>query len=268
MGAQYALDTVQRAQFALISSLDAAVAYPTWLAAYDKAIASGLEESVAIARADGAVVAAQGGGGALDTPSVMRQAGLMRMLCPFMSFALSDFNRKMEQVRGLTEWARTGNSSMTPAKAFQAFAFQWVMPVALSALLVSLGRDDDLPDEEDYAWEAAGFLSMGIPVVRDVTRMAESHFSSDGFKGGRTPLMLAGLDNAIRGAGHAATALEEDDDDATYLALKETTNAVGFLLGLGTPQLWRTIEGSNAYFVDDEGGVLAPLLGKPRAQKD
>ncbi|WP_298997034.1 hypothetical protein [uncultured Desulfovibrio sp.] len=268
MGAQYALDTVQRAQFALISSLDAAVAYPTWLAAYDKAIASGLEESVAIARADGAVVAAQGGGGALDTPSVMRQAGLMRMLCPFMSFALSDFNRKMEQVRGLTEWARTGNSSMAPAKAFQAFAFQWVMPVALSALLVSLGRDDDLPDEEDYAWEAAGFLSMGIPVVRDITRMAESHFSSDGFKGGRTPLMLAGLDNAIRGAGHAATALEEDDDDATYLALKETTNAVGFLLGLGTPQLWRTIEGSNAYFVDDEGGVLAPLLGKPRARKD
>lgn len=264
MKTRYALDTVQRAQFALISALDAVLSFPTWQAAYEKGIVAGLEESDAVARADAAVVAAQGGGGALETPAMMRQAGIMRMLCPFMSFALADFNRKTEQVRGLSEYMRTGNSAMTPAKFMQAFAFQWVLPVALVALIRSLGRDDELPNEEDFAWEAAGFLSMGIPVVRDFVRMAESRFSSDGFKGGRSPLMMAGMDNALRGIGHAAKAWEEDDDEAGYLAAKEITNAIGFFLGLGTPQIWRTLEGSQAYFEDDEGGILAPLLGKPR----
>lgn len=268
MNVNYALDTVQRAQFALISSLDATVAFPTWLAAYDKAIAQGIEESRTVAMADGAVVAAQGGGGPIDTPSVMRQAGFMRMLCPFMSFALADFNRKMETVRGLEEWRRTGNSAITPGVAMRDFAFQWVMPVALTALMVSLGRDGELPEAEDYVWEALGFYSMGVPIVRDFARMAESTYSSDGIKGGRTPLMFAGVGNAIKGMGHAAKAIAEDDDHATYLAIKEATNAVGFALGLGTPQIWRTIEGSQAYFVDEKGGVLAPLLGKPYPRKD
>jgi hypothetical protein len=38
--------------------------------------------------------------------------------------------------------------------------------------------------------------------------------------------------------------------------------------GIGTPQLWRTMDGAEAYFVDDEGGVLAPILGKPQKDKN
>ena len=268
MNVSYALDTVQKAQFALISSLDATVAFPTWLAAYDMAIADGMEESRAVAIADGAVVAAQGGGGPIDTPSVMRHAGVMRMLCPFMSFALADFNRKLETVRGLEEWRRTGNSAITPGVALRDFAFQWIMPVALVSLLVSLGRDGELPEAEDYAWEVAGFLTMGIPILRDMSRMAESRFSDKGFAGGRSPLMFSGVGNLVNGIGHAITAVSEDSDRAAYLAIKELTNATGFALGLGTPQIWRTIEGTEAYFVDDKGGFLAPLLGKPHPRRD
>ncbi len=60
---RFALDSLQRAQFALITAMDAAVAMPTWLAAYDMAIARGLDEASSIVEADGAVVAAQGGAG-------------------------------------------------------------------------------------------------------------------------------------------------------------------------------------------------------------
>ncbi|MBD5557343.1 MAG: hypothetical protein HDQ92_01880, partial [Desulfovibrio sp.] len=261
--ARYALGLFQKAQFALISALDTAVAAPTWLAAYDRAIARGVEESAAVAVADAAVVAAQGGGGALDTPAVMRQAGMMRILCPFMSFALSDFNRKLETVRGLREYQKTGNSAITYGRAFSDFALQWVMPVVLSCLMVGLGRDDEWPDAEDYGWEALTFFTMGIPLARDVARMAQDQFSGSGFKGGRTPLAFSGVDNLLRGAKHAKQAFVDDKADAGYLALKESINAVGFFLGIGTPQIWRTVEGPEAYFVDDEGGVLAPLLGKP-----
>ena len=65
----------------------------------------------------------------------------------------------------------------------------------------------------------------------------------------------------MRGLGHAYKAWDEGDPDAEYRAMKETLNAVGFALGLGTPQIWRTLEGSEAYWIDDEGGPLAPLLG-------
>ncbi|MDE7240993.1 MAG: hypothetical protein K2N62_03795, partial [Desulfovibrio sp.] len=208
--ARYALGVMQKAQFALISALDTAVAAPTWLAAYDKAIARGAEESAAVAEADAAVVAAQGGGGALDTPAVMRQAGIMRILCPFMSFALSDFNRKLETVRGLREYQKTGNSAITYGRAFSDFALQWVMPVVLSCLMVGLGRDDEWPDAEDYGWEALTFFTMGIPLARDVARMAQDQFSGSGFKGGRTPLAFTGVDNLLRGAKHARQALVDD----------------------------------------------------------
>lgn len=261
--ARYTLGMVQKAQFAIISALDTAVAAPTWLAAYDAAIGRGVEESAAVAEADAAVVAAQGGGGALDTPAVMRQAGIMRILCPFMSFALSDFNRKLETVRGLREYQKTGNSAISYGRAFSDFALQWVMPVVLSCLMMGLGRDDEWPDAEDYGWEALTFFTMGIPLVRDMARMAQDQFSSSGFNGARTPLLFTGVENLYRGAKHAKQALMDDKANAGYLALKETINAAGFFLGIGTPQIWRTVEGSEAYFVDDEGGVLAPLLGKP-----
>ncbi|MBE6441465.1 MAG: hypothetical protein E7022_03915 [Desulfovibrio desulfuricans] len=263
-GRRFSLDVVRQAQMALMIAMDAAVAYPTWLAAYDRAIAHGVDEARAVAEADGAVVAAQGGGGPLDTPAVMRQASLMRALCPFMSFALSDFNRKMETLRGFAEWARTGHSSVTPARLFRDFALQWVMPVTLTVLMVSLGREGEPPEGEDFLWEALTFYTMGIPIVRDVAKQTESYFSEHGYKGGRSPLMLAGLDNAVRGLGHAYKAWDEGDPDAEYRAMKETLNAVGFALGLGTPQIWRTLEGSEAYWIDGEGGPLAPLLGKPQ----
>ncbi len=266
-GVRYGLDTLRQAQMGLMISMDAAVAYPTWLAAYDTSIANGADEATAIARADGAVIAAQGGGGPLDTPAVMRQAGLMRILCPFMSFALSDFNRKMETIRGFAEWVKTGKSSVTPARLFRDFALQWVTPVALSVLMVSLGRDGEPPEGEDFMWEALTFFTMGVPVARDVAKVAEEYFSDHGYKGGRSPLMLAGLDNAVRGLGHAYKAWDEGDDDAEYRAMKELINATGFALGLGTPQIWRTVEGSEAYFVDGEGSVLAPLLGKPKDRR-
>lgn len=263
-GRRFSLDMVRQAQMSLMIGMDAAVAYPTWLAAYDKAIARGAEEARAVAEADGAVVAAQGGGGPLDTPAVMRQAGLIRALCPFMSFALSDFNRKMETVRGFAEWAKTGHSTVTPGRLFRDFALQWVTPVALTVFMVSFGRDGEPPEGEEFLWEALTFYTMGIPIARDVSKMAENEWGKEGYKGGRTPLMLAGLDNAVRGLGHTYKAWNEGSSDAEYRAMKEMLNAVGFSLGIGTPQIWRTLEGSEAYWVDDEGGPLAPLLGKPQ----
>ena len=256
------LDMVRQGGMALIGACDAAVAYPTWLAAYNRAIADGALEEDAVAAADGAVVAAQGGGGPMDTPEALRSNMWLRVICPFMSFAAADFNRKMEHVRGFAEYVRTGNSGMTPGRFFRHFALEWVTPVVVTTLVLSGGRDGEPPEPEEFAWEALGFLTMGLPVVRDVARMAEDNFSGSGFKGGRAPLFLTGFQSAWKAAKGWAT--EDMSDEQAYRAWKHSINALGFFLGVGTPQIFRTWEGGQAYFVDGEGGPLAPLFGKPK----
>jgi hypothetical protein len=268
MGRRFTLDTLRQAQFGLIVGLDAAVGYPTWLGEYEKSIAAGKSEEDAITAADAAVIEAQGSGGTMDVPALMRQRGIWRVLCPFMTFALNDFNRKKYYVGGLVENLSGGNSDIGFGEFAAHFALEWVLPVVASAWMLGLGRDGELPDEEDYIWEAAGFLSMGIPIARDVARFAESeagHSYSGGKMGGS--IIYAGYESLVKMVKYTHKAVTEDDDEAARRATKAFINSLGFFTGLGTPQIWRSMEGSEAYFVDEEGGPLAPFLGKPRPGK-
>jgi hypothetical protein len=139
----------------------------------------------------------------------------------------------------------------------------------LAVLVRSALREGELPEKEDFIWETLGFLSMGIPIGRDAVRLAEGRLGGKGFSSPRMggSVGYAGIENTINAAIDIGKALSADTrkqrDKAQMRAIKEFVNAVGFWVGLPTPQLWRSIEGSKAYFVDDKGGPLAPLLGKP-----
>lgn len=141
-------------------------------------------------------------------------------------------------------------------------ALEWALPVFLTCMLTCLGRDDELPETEDYLWEALTFYTMGIPIVRDVATMAKDNLSSAPRMGSRSPLIYSGIENLYKGAKHAYKAWDENDANAEYKAAKELTNAFGYAMGYGTPQIFRTWEGTEA-MLEGEGGVLAPLLGKP-----
>lgn len=107
-GKVFTVENVQRAQMGLIVALDAAVAYPTWIGAYDRAVAKGMTDEDAVTAADSAVIEAQASGGAMDVSEVMRNRGWIRFLCPFMSFAQNDFNRKKYYSGALKEKLTTG----------------------------------------------------------------------------------------------------------------------------------------------------------------
>lgn len=142
------------------------------------------------------------------------------------------------------------------------------MPVFLTCMLTCLGRDDKLPDTEDFVWEALTFYTMGIPIMRDAAVIAKDALSSTPRVSGRSPLIYAGAMNFFKGLGDTQKAITENDPDAEYKALKELVNAFGFAMGLGTPQTFRTWEGTEAW-IDGNGGPLTPLLGKPiRLNKD
>ena len=77
----------------------------------------------------------------------------------------------------------------------------------------------------------------------------------------------AGIESAFKAGKQGYKWLSEDDEKAFAHFMRELINTFGFVYGIGTPQLWRTMDGSEAYFVDGEGGVLAPFLGKPQKDK-
>lgn len=261
------LDKVREYSFAHISAMDMLVAIPTWTAEYEKSIKNGMNEDDAVAAADSAVIAAQGGGGSLDTPMVMQNAAFMRCMFPFMTFALSDFNRKLYYTRGTIERFRGGEGSgIEYGEAAWHFALEWVAPVIGTVMLIAIARDGELPETEDFVWEAATFWTMGIPIARDLAKYAEAE-SGHGYSG-HTPLYLSGIANGVKGAKYLKEYVFDDKEKSGYKAMKAITNSIGFALGLGTPQIWRTLEGSQAQFIDGNGGPLSFLLGKPQEKKD
>ena len=268
VGRWFSLEQVQNAQFALIQGLDAAVAYPTWIAAHDAAIAAGIDGQEAVRTADEAVIRAQGSGGSMDVPKILRERGFVKLSTSFMSFALNDLNRKMYYTGGFREHLRGGRSDVDFKTFAQHFALEWAAPVIFSTLMLSLGRDGELPDAEDFTWETVGFLTMGIPVVRDVARVAETSFSGKGY-GARMggSVGYAGFESGVKAMKQGAKWVNEGGDTARDKFIRELINTMGFVSGIGTPQLWRTLGGSKAFFVDSEGGVLAPFLGKPKKDR-
>jgi len=178
---------------------------------------------------------------------------------------MADNARKREAVGGLREWLTShGQTGISPIQFSRRLAYENMLPVVLTVWLLAVGREGEPPEPEDYFWEALGFHTMGIPFARDIARGMETAFTGKGI-GGRTPLALGWMDNMGKGVKDLIKIYRDEGDDKTeYRALKEIVNVAGFFAGVGTPQIWRTIEGSQAYFVDGEGGPLAPALGKPQ----
>ena len=48
--------------------------------------------------------------------------------------------------------------------------------------------------------------------------------------------------------------------------MKSTLDAIGFVAGVPTAPIWRTVEGTEA-FIEGKAGPLAPILGAPPKDK-
>lgn len=251
----------EEAAFAMIQAMDAIVAYPTWMAKYNDAISKGIEQSKAILMADDAVIRAQGSGLTMDTTALMRKPGAARLFTMFMSFAMNWQNRQRYYLAGFRESLRTGQSEIGTARFFSHFALEWLAPPMLTLLLIGWGRDGELPEPEDVGSELLGYWLMGIPIVREIPALFEYNKKfgdSAAFKG------LNAAVTATRGGMKIAAG--ETSDEQFYKTMKNTLDAVGFVAGVPTAPIWRTVEGTEA-FIEGKAGPLAPILGAPPKDK-
>lgn len=251
----------EEAAFAMIQAMDAIVAYPTWIAKYNDAIGKGIDQAKAITLADDAVIRAQGSGLTMDTTALMRKPGAARLFTMFMSFAMNWQNRQRYYLAGFRESWRTGQSEIGTARFLSHFALEWLAPPILTLLLIGMGRDGEFPELEDIGSELLGYWLMGVPIVREIPALFEYNKKfgdSAAFKG------LNAAVTATRGGMKIAAG--EASDEQFYRTMKSTLDAIGFVAGVPTAPIWRTVEGTEA-FIEGKAGPLAPILGAPPKDK-
>ena len=247
--------------FAMIQAMDAIVAYPTWMAKYNDAIGKGVDQAKAITLADDAVIRAQGSGLTMDTTALMRKPGAARLFTMFMSFAMNWQNRQRYYLAGFRESWRTGQSEIGTARFLSHFALEWLAPPMLTLFLIGWGRDGELPEPEEAGMELLGYWLMGVPIVREIPALFEYNKKfgdSAAFKG------LNAAVTATRGGMKIAAG--EASDEQFYRTMKSTLDAIGFVAGVPTAPIWRTVEGTEA-FIEGKAGPLAPILGAPPKDK-
>jgi hypothetical protein len=168
------MDTAQKAAFWGIVKMDVyAVAYPTWIGAYETKMKETRNEEVAIAYADSVVRLTQGAGNRLNLSVVQQKNELHKWLTLFYSY-FNVMHNMMAEAYQKTDFRKPGDI----AKYLGEFAMLSIIPGALSALVLENWPEDD--DEE--AWvkfmliQMVNYTGGGMPVVRDLVSGAVSPF--------------------------------------------------------------------------------------------
>ncbi|CAH0496607.1 acetyltransferase [Novosphingobium sp. CECT 9465] len=225
---------VQRYAFSGISMFDRIVVIPTWIGAYNKAIAAGMEQDQAVHEADSAVRESQGAGAAKDLAAIQRGRGpageLGKVLTQFYSFQSASLQRFIELGWDVGDARRSRNKKMIPELAMRGLLIGVISPV-LPAILTGNGPDDD--NEESWTeWAAKQSvynLAAPIPLLRDIVPVVGRKLSGDKSFGYRfTPVQGIG-ESLERVAGDVRKVAQGKE---TTRATRNTLEAAGYVTGL------------------------------------
>lgn len=250
-------DWQQRAEasyFYLIQKVQAAVDYPTWLAAYEKAMADpSNDEARAIALADQAVIDTQGGGQIKDLAQAQRGGPGWKLFTNFYSYFNVLMNLTFEQTRKRHQ-----------DKEYIGLASDYLMlmilPAVLGGLLRNALKGED--DEDEYLKDALAEL-VGYPLgmfvgLREVAGAAQSiagvggPFQYGGPAGARVFAEIDKLGKQI-GQGELDMAL-----------FKAANSTAGILFHYPAGQVNRLVDGVAALIEGKTSNPLAPFAGYAR----
>lgn len=248
-------DTYQRVEstfFIMIQKMQAMVDYPTWLGAYDKALADPAnDEQRAIALADQAVLDAQGGGQTKDLALIQRGGPLLKLFTNFYSYFNVLYNLTTEQTKKRVKTKEYGG-------LLTDYTMLMIVPAVLSAVLRNVLKGED--DEDKYAKDIAGEL-VGYPfgMFLGLREMAEA------------VKLAAGLGNP--GIGYSGPAglrffsevnklgTQVGQGELDWALLKALNNTAGILFHYPAGQVNRLVEGTVELIDGKTSNPVAPLVG-------
>ena len=237
--------------FTLIAKAQQIADVPTWLAAQEKALASGVDPDTAVALADQAVIDAQGSGHIKDLAQVQRGGPLLKLWTNFMSYFQVTFNLTMDSL-GKTRWndpASIGNLAVDIFMLYTA-------PIILSFMLreaVIKGKCEHGTDlvcvAKEMGVEHVSYLFGGAFGFREAISGFQGFYGYQGPAGAR---FFADFGDFTK------QALQGDIDKAL---IKSGFKAVGVATHFPTGQVIKTIEGIIALESGETSLPTAPLFG-------
>ncbi len=269
-------DTLTKVAFAPMILTDVyGVAGPTWLGAYNKALAGKVEnieagnEIDAVRFADAAVRQSQGSGGALNLSNLQQQGEIKKLLTMFYGYFNTTYNMMAEAV----EKSRLDGGVKGASHLAAQTMYLIILPAIMGGLMLEKWPDEEDTDEDpEKAWlkwsmiqifnYATGTLVLG----RDVGRALTS-----GFDFSLTPItgFFGNMTKFVVDAGKIAMDYYEDgelEDGIPDSAVKNAGRFFGTLMRMpGTFQIVRMVD----TWIKTEEGTLKnePRNELERAQK-
>lgn len=237
-------NNVERYAYSMIVFTQMLVDVPTWLGAYEKALSEGCVDAEAVARADRAVVDAQGGGRLMDLSAVERGGPLSRIFTVFYTFFNSILNTVMvsKHTKGRMAFA---------ADALLLLCFQPVIETFLREGIKAgvAGADPDDWWEhcvEKAPWSVVDF-NLGLFVfLREFSGLTDSYTGPSGMK-------------KFQDVRRFAQQVEQGDFDMAFW--KSLTNMTGAIFGLPAAPITRAMTGIGALERGKTDNPLAVIFG-------
>ncbi len=234
-GKHDALDPVRKTAFYFTGMMDMAVAIPTWMGAYRKAILEdGATEREAIEAADHTVRFTQSSGYAKDLARIQGGSELRRMFTMFYSYFSALYQmekRSFRRVKSIQDMPRFVADQM----------LLWFVPAILGELVAGRGPGEDEDWNDWFAdnwWKIATYPAQTVVGLRDIIGAINSPF---GYEISPVARALEAVPELVNRAADMATG----ERDLKRSDVKLAVDLAGTWMALPSSQAW--ITGSYLY---------------------
>ena len=241
--------------FYLIQKLQLVADIPTWLGEYHKAIEQdGADEATAVARADQAVLDAQGGGQVKDLSAIQRGGPMLKLFTNFYSFFNTTFNLTSESV------ARTNfRDPVSVGRMATDLLLLYVVPAVLGTLMKAALKGDDDPEKlaKQLASDQLQYMLGTVVGLREVGGAMQALTGLPGYdyQGPASLRLFSSLSKLSK-------QLSQGEVDAALL--KAANEVGGILFHYPAGQINATIEGLVALSEGKTQNPGALVVGPPR----
>ena len=239
--------------FLPIQAFQTAVDMPTWLGAYNKAVAQDETHERAVGLADQAVRDSQSSGHMHDLAEVQRGSPYKKILTNFYSYFSATYQLSAESVQGF----KRDKSAVGAIKMGTDFLMLYAVPAALG-LLIRDGLRGDLFDDDDeglgekFGRELASYVLGVFPFFRELG----GAFAGFEYRGPAGLSFLAHSTSLIK-------QIEQGELDEPLL--RAANRAAGTAFHYPAAQVDRTVRGL-IEFAEGDAGPQAVLVGPPREE--
>ena len=242
------LQDVQDSFFWMISRAQLIADIPTWLGAYEKALAHGIDEERAVLLADQAVIDSQATGQMKDMAEIQRGNPALKLWTNFYTFFSAAWNLNVDAVH------RTDfKSPASIGRLAGDMLLLNIIPVILGKMLKDALKGED--EEDDWAKamaaEVAAYMANMLIGFREFSGILQGFYNYGGTSGARV----------FNEAGKLIKQVSQGEIDKALLKAANTTG--GILFHYPASQIQRSTEGWIA-FMDGKAGILALIFGPPR----